>query len=1072
MAGLALLLAVASFAAEPPAPPAPTGRITLPQLLKEQPLDQLFHTGWGAREGFHGPVMGLAQTTDGYLWVGTSQGLFRFDGVRFERFETLAGETLQSKAVLSLFATPDNGLWVGFMSGGAAFVRDGHILSSEPAKEGFGASTRAFVREKDGTIWAANSRGVFRREGERWKEMGKAENYPAVGPGQYTMDLQIDGDGNIWAFTTKGMLVRPAGQTRFVDVPTPNRRPSYAAVDPQGRIWARMNGPHYVRLPRPNVPSDVMGSGRPVHTSMFMPIFDRDGYLWYGAFDGIVRERVSDRPIDTDDELPANVGAPPPMPLVPLTAASSVTPGSAAQAYNFEAPALQRLTPSQGLTGDRVLKVFQDREGSIWIGTNAGLDRLRSTRVSTFQFPVRTSTLAMAAGPKGDVWFTSRLGVLHLNAAGQGSDLELFPSESISMSKVLVDHAGTVWVGDQAGLSRLTPDGRYVNELKAAVPDWNGGVTDLMEDSTGTIWLMAQMFGPMRRSPDGKWEKLAGQRGFPNATFHCMALDLQGRIWLGSGANRLFRVEPGDQLTRITEKEGVNVGDLMAITPGKGHLWIGGSNGVQRRDDNGSFHTLKAQSDEAFNDVSGIVETPEGDLWLNGQAGITRVLAADVRRAMSDPTYRVPVLQLGTQDGLPGRAETSFPLNTALRTPDGRLWFSLTNALVTIDPATLKNDTAPPAVDVQRVMVNGIALQPTKAHFVEADAGTRDLQIDYASMSLAVPERARFRYRLRGLETEWHDAGARRQAFYTNLGPGRYDFEVQATHDDIAWSATPAAMAIDIPPTFTQSKTFRVLCVLAALALIALLAWLRLRQLEGRALERYRARLEERTRIAQDLHDTLLQGFQGLLLRFQRVAWGIPNELPARAEMERVLDRADEIVIEGRHRITDLRQAPSDAGPLESALESLGKDLAEYHDARFTIEVEGTSRPLETCVRSELALVGREGLFNAFQHAQASCIALHLNYAETGFSLRIVDDGVGVPLQVQEEGQRPGHWGLSGMRERVLRLGGSFELRSAPGQGAEIIVSVPAALAYPSAVDRPVLSKLQRGAREMLGTAD
>ena len=1037
--GIACLLGVANAAAPAPA----DARLTLSQLLQERPLDQLYHTGWAAREGFQGPVMGLAQTTDGYLWVGTAQGLFRFDGVRFERFETLAGETLQSKSVMSLFATPDNGLWVGFLSGGAAFVRAGHVLSTEPAKTSFGGSTRAFGREKDGTMWVANSRGVFRREGDRWREMGKAEGYPEIGPGQYTEDMRLDGDGNVWAFTTRALMVRPAGQSRFVEAPTNGQHARQPAVDPQGRIWARV-GDRYVRLPRPGVPGDVLGAGRPATSSLFMPMFDREGNLWYGALDGVVRERVPGLAPDSGEAMPA---AAPPVPLVPLTPASGPSAHGAGQSFDFGAPALQRLTAAHGLTGDRVVKVFQDREGSIWLGTNGGLDRLRPTRVPTFQFPVRTSELAMARGTRGDAWFTSHSGLLHLNAPGEGADLELFPSASVSMSAVLVDHAGTVWVGSAEGLHRLAPDGHYVDELKPTFPDWNGAVTDLIEDASGRIWLMAQAFGPLRRAADGHWERLAGQKGFPNAIFNCMAADSQGRVWMGTVGNRLLRVETGDRVTRLNEKDGVDVGDLLSLTPGKGYLWIGGERGVQRMDDSGAFHTLKAASPDALNGISGLVETPEGDLWLNGEAGITRILAADVRRAMADPGYRVPLLQLGTLDGLPGRAETVFPLRTALRTPDGRLWFSLTNALVTVDPATLTSTIGPPGLDVQRVIANGAPLPPGPGGLVHAAAGTRELQVDYAALSLAVPERARFQYRLRGLEADWHDAGARRQAFYTNLGPGRYDFEVRATNDGVAWSDKPATLAIEIPPTFVQSLVFKVLCGVLLVAAAALLVRMRLRQLEARALAQYRVRLEERTRIAQDLHDTLLQGFQGLLLRFQRVSRLI-DEPRARVELERVMTQADEVVIEGRDRVADLRASPPDAGPLEQTLEAQGRDLSGYHDSAFRLHVEGPSRALEPTARTELALVAREALFNAFQHSRAALIEMTLRYTDAAFELQLKDDGVGLPPDTLAQGRSAGHWGLSGMRERMERLGGRFELRSAAGEGTIVLLALPASRAF------------------------
>jgi signal transduction histidine kinase len=403
----------------------------------------------------------------------------------------------------------------------------------------------------------------------------------------------------------------------------------------------------------------------------------------------------------------------------------------------------------------------------------------------------------------------------------------------------------------------------------------------------------------------------------------------------------------------------------------------------------------------------------------------------------------------------------------------------MTNGAVTVDPARLTRRAAPAVIDIQRVLVDGDALPPQAGGLVRAVAGTKDLQVDYTSLSLAMPERANFKYRLRGLESDWHDAGPRRQAFYTNLGPGHYTFEVQGTNEDGIWSAKPTALSIEIPPTFVQSTGFRVLCALAVLIVIALVVRMRLRQIEARARERYRARLDERTRIAQDLHDTLLQGFQGLLLRFQRVAWGIPQELPARAEMERVLDQADEVVIDGRNRVTDLRLPPPDVGTLEQTLEALGRDLSGFHDASFGIRVDGTPRPLDACVHAELALVGREGLFNAFQHAKATAIALTMAYTDSALTISITDDGVGVPAETQLNGRSPGHWGLSGMRDRVAGVGGSFELRSTSGggtgtgtgTGTEVVLSIPASRAYRQANRPPRLSGLSRWLRALMERA-
>ena len=1084
---LPLLVPAAAMAAMAAQAPTPE-RIPLAELLKHPPLDQLHHTSWGPREGLVGPVYSLAQTTDGYLWLGTDRGLLRFDGVRFETFESLAGEKLPERSVLSLRATPDNGLWIGFMRGGLAHVRDGHVLLQEPMRPGgFEGATRGFAQEKDGTVWVASTRGLFKRTGDRWQRMGKAEGYPEPSPDLITWNVLLDGDGNLWVNNTRGLLVKAAGQSRFSPVETPGTTPNYLAVDPTGRIWAVIKMEpfqmRYFRLPRPQVPGDVFGTGHPVAASTYMPMFDRDGYFWSGARDGVTRERFPGEEPAVGRDLSPEALAPPPTPFLPLVPASAVpatTAASAAvaittatggmQAYTFGLPAIQRLTPNQRLSGEQVMRLLQDREGSIWIATNGGLDRLRPTRVSLFQFPVPMSTLAMAMGPRGDLWFTSRAAIFHLPPAGDEQELRQYAVPNSTISRVFVDHADTVWVGEIRGLSRLDPGGPSTVVRTPDVPNWKGTIKDLAEDRSGTIWVASQFSGLLRRFSDGRWEWLSGNKGFPSGSLaSSITVDPRGRVWIGYVDGQVLRVDEGDRLTRFADKDGLRVGGVLAITAGKGHVWIGGDRGVQRLDDDGRFHDLRSGSADALNSVSGIVETAEGELWLNGAAGITRIAAADLRRAMEAPGFQVPLTQLDTQDGLTGRAETNWPLRTALQTPDGRLWFAMTNGVVTVDPARLTRSAAPAVLDIQRVLVNGTALLPDAGGLVRAVAGTRDLQVDYTSLSLAMPERASFKYRLRGLETNWHEAGSRRQAFYTNLGPGSYTFEVQGTNEDGVWSAKPATLAIEIPPTFVRSTGFRVLCALAVLIAIALVVRMRLRQIEARARERYSARLDERTRIAQDLHDTLLQGFQGLLLRFQRVAWGIPDHSPARAEMERVLDQADAVVIEGRNRVTDLRLPPPDVGTLEQTLEALGRDLSGFHDAAFRCDVEGTPRLLDACVHAELALVGREGLFNAFQHAKATGITLTIAYTDAAFTIRIADDGVGVPTATQADGHSPGHWGLSGMRERVTRVGGSFELRSAPGAGTDVLLSIPAPLAYRRRDKPPRLPALQRRLRELLG---
>ncbi|MET0543285.1 MAG: triple tyrosine motif-containing protein [Variovorax sp.] len=311
-----------------------------------------------------------------------------------------------------------------------------------------------------------------------------------------------------------------------------------------------------------------------------------------------------------------------------------------------------------------------------------------------------------------------------------------------------------------------------------------------------------------------------------------------------------------------------------------------------------------------------------------------------------------------------------------------------------------------------------------------------------------------FKYRLAGLETEWQDGGNQREATYTNLGPNRYRFQVIAANQDGIWNEEGSSIAFTIAPAWYQTAWFHALCALAAALLLFTLYRLRLRQVSAQIRGRLEARLAERERIARELHDTLLQGIQGLILRFQVATDRIPSGEPARELMEKSLDRADRLLAESRDKVKDLRSCASEAQTLDQALAIEGVHFAELHPAGFRISVLGSARELHPLVHEEGLLIGREALGNAFLHARAADIEIELTYADDALRLRVRDDGEGIGHDVLAAGGRPGHFGLIGMRERALKLGAHLDVWSKPGAGTEVELRVPAAVAYPR-VARP-----------------
>jgi signal transduction histidine kinase len=332
---------------------------------------------------------------------------------------------------------------------------------------------------------------------------------------------------------------------------------------------------------------------------------------------------------------------------------------------------------------------------------------------------------------------------------------------------------------------------------------------------------------------------------------------------------------------------------------------------------------------------------------------------------------------------------------------------------------------------------------------------TRDLQIDYTALSLTAPEKMRFRYRLEGHDRAWREVGTRRQAFYTDLPPGDYRFNVIASNNDGVWNEQGASLDLSIAPTFYQTQWFAGLCIALAAATLWLLLWLRGKQIETRMRVRLEERVLERERIARDLHDTFLQSVQGLVLRFHAVLGRLPQESVAGRMLEQALGRADEVINEGRDRVYNLRQSAQASIDLPQALTAAAEELAETSDTKFRVLIEGTPRPLHPVVREEAYRIGVEALSNAFRHAAARNIEVLVEYGRKSLGLRVVDDGRGYDVAVLEDLVAQGHFGLAGLRERAHRIRAQLEVSSRAGAGSAVELRVPASIAYATGRGKP-----------------
>lgn len=957
------------------------------------PID-LHHMSWTAREGAPPMVMTMTQTRDGWLWLGGAHGLYRFDGSRFERYAEPA-QPLPAAGISILNAFDDGSLWIGYRYGGASVLAQGR-LRNYSERDGLPASAPVWGLERDGTgrIWAATTEGLFYLEHGRWLAAGAGFAVPVAS----YKTLMRDREGNLWAQGDEGVYTLKQGARRFVKS-APDTGTGVLFQVPDGSVWS-WNAPGN----RLRQLAGRAGAGNwDVHGDVSSLLFDSRGDLWVGRL---------------------------------------------ASVEHHTRQQVRQSGQAEGLSGRWVGAMFEDREGSIWIATASGIDRFRRKRIAAVSLPVVRDVNPLAADASGAVW----VGRFHLAplAGGGFATSAMWPKTVGGWAGDPVcnylDPQGALWIAGYGRLWRSSGGQRRQLALPRGLE--NGMITSMSSDEHGDLWVSIVPRGLYRRDAQGAWHDMAAATGLAGETPRVLASSAEHGLWLGYPRSRVLQLQHG-QWRRYGPADGLGIGMLGALYLKGAHVWVGGENGVALRH-GARFLTLAGADGLNFEGVSGIVELDNGDLWLNAGAGLYRIAAAEIARLEAAPSYRVRYEHLDSLDGLAGNAPVRYPVPSMIGAADGDLWLTTTAGVFRLDPA-LREPVRPAAP----VLIRGLG-PPGQVRQAQPGmrlpAGTTALQLDYTALALAMPERVAFRYRLDGVDREWQQVGTRRAAYYNNLGPGDYRFSVAATNYHGDWSGPATTLEFSIAPTMVQSWWFRAGCALLVLAACWLLYRWRLHDYALQVAARLEERIKERERIARELHDTLLQSVQGMILHVHAAADRLPPPEPARLLIEQALQQADDALAEGRERVRDLRANDQHEQDLAAAIGLAAWRLRETDGVVPQIALSGTVRKLHPLVYEEVLAIASEALANAYRHAQAGRIEVRLDYGARELQMVISDDGAGIPAEVIAAGGRDNHWGICGMHERAGRIKACLQLDSPARGGTVWRLALAASLAYlPSA---------------------
>jgi signal transduction histidine kinase/ligand-binding sensor domain-containing protein len=957
-----------------------------------KPLTEYTHTVWTHKDGIPSAfIYSIAQTRDGYLWLATTDGLVRFDGVRFVHWRPKTGHTALLGVVRSLCAARDGSLWIGTATGLV-----GHIRGEDLTTFSVGAQAEAMLEDRDGTLWVTTQDRVLRFRAGTQEQIGAAITLP----GNFLSGPMQDRNGSIWFTTGGGVLRLDTG------------KPQGAALEiAKGKFWLSEDSHRDVWLTRADGFTRPINEGQNVSretktVNIQTVLRDSNGNTWIGTLgQGLAR-----LPADSNDVRKK-----------------------------------ERFSQLDGLSGDFVWCLLEDREHNIWVGTQNGLNRFRDEKITTLtgrEGLASDSVGALAAGPDGAIWASASVGINRIDGR-QNRDLYLNGTSAMGLS---VDSKNTLWAGTNRGVGRLE-NGKWWN-LPMPAGIHLQDVTVITEDQEKSVWLIDARKG-LYRWANGRITDFSNEPLLKGKSILAARGDGGGKVWFGLYEGGVV-VFDGNRFHAYSETDGLAGGSVNAVhIDDKAAVWIGTERGLSLLEGQ-RFVTWNMSNGLPGERVLWIVSDSGGRIWLGYSTGVASVSRSELDRAAREPSHGVTYSFLDDGDGLKGNPERGWQ-SPAVRASDGKLWFRTSEGVAIIDPQDLTRNLVVPPVHVERLVADGAAVEATQP--VRLQPLTRDIEVDYTALSLAEPRNVRFRYKLEGFDSDWRDAGTRRQAFYTNLRPRAYRFRVLACNNDGVWNESGATLDFDVLPAFYQTQWFRLFCALV----LIILAWgayrLRVWQVTTHAQELYEEQLKERTRIAQELHDSLIQDVMGISLQIEVTDELLPADLPAKQSLARALRLCKSALDAGRRALSDLRSAPLSAADLVRSFSQSTDELARDTGTVVDVIVEGRERPLNALAGNDVLQIGRQAIINALQHAHARKIHVLLSYSERLLQIRVQDNGCGINEETLNL-RRPGHYGIAGMKERAERLGGSISIRSRVGEGTEVNLSVPAHLLYQDDVRR------------------
>jgi ligand-binding sensor domain-containing protein/signal transduction histidine kinase len=983
------------------------------------------------------------------MWLGTDAGLSRYDGYKFRLFlpDPRRAGSLGSAHIDALFTDRSGQLWIGteqtldrLDTTTETFT---HYQLQTPGPPVIHADIAHIDQDHEGILWLATLTGLLRLDpaaGRMQRFQHKAGDPSSLASSDVKSTFE-DREHRFWVATSSGLdeLDRHTGHvSRHVPLEAPVRE-FLVHEDRNGLLWlAYASGAgaglstfnpetgrlqHYVFTH-----NDAPGEA---YSGVYAIAEDTDGNLWFGTGGmGLLRlDRAGQRFIryrnhpDDPDSLADDH----------ITSLLIDREGHLWVGLNATAPDLSDLRPppfrnvihSLGLHGGGeklVYCIFQDHQGELWVGTASGLFRLQPPGLTpTF---VDTAEGRMSAG----------------------------------IVAIAEDASGYLWLGTVGqGLKRLDPrTGRVVRSYVHADTDpgslSDDLITDLEFDAQGRLWLstwngldeldMATgRFTVHKLDPDRRTE-----------AYNKFVRDRQGSFWISSEAG-IARFDPRNSrftLFAHSDKPGTLSSNHISsvFIDSHGQVWAATQGGLNRRNADGSFSAFGTAQGLAGTSVSCILEDDAGELWLSTNLGLSRFS---------------PGSQTFTNYSVADGVGDLLGWGACFRRPSGEMLFGGFTGLVAFNPGKVAKTATRAITRISDFKIDGQSVQIDPSSPLSRSISTtteitlsheqRNFSLEFAALNFLSASTTRYRYRMDGLDSHWNEVDSgQRVVSYTSLPSGAYLFRAQAAVGQGAWTEPGVVLRIHVLPPWWRTWWFTTLVgVLLALMGGVALSY-RLRSIARQYEVRLEERVLERTRIARELHDSLLQGFQGLVLRLEAVRRLLPGRAAeAEQSLEAALERAEQTIIEGRDAVKDLRNSAIADTDLEKSLQSFGEELAHRPDHRpvsYRVLVQGKPRGMAPLVRDDVYQIAREAFRNAVQHAQARHIEAELEYGASAFHLRVRDDGSGIGADVLTRATRAGHWGLQGMRERADAVGGRLEIWSGDALGTEVHLSIPAGRAY------------------------